>query len=222
MIMAKTMNVGQMIKELEKMGFKVNARKRTDGGWIITKINDMTFTGASGNQYARDVLGVEMSQARIEQVHFNVNKYIKVGKGKREKALDPEMQKELQKVQRIWRKTKIHGKITAKKVKYHIQEMGREEAEAYLKKQKRYGQGLAYLENVKYMADYMRDWARSVKDKDIQEGYLKMADRLEEKAEMIKQDQLNQIHDVLYEVKETGWEENACAQGLTKIVFIIG
>ena len=217
------MNVAQMIKELEKMGFKVNARKRTDGGWIITKINDMTFTGASGNQYARQVLGVEMSQARIEQTHFNVEKYIKLSKGqKKEGALDEEMKKELRKVQRIWRKTKVQGKITSKKVKQHLKDFGREEAKEYLKKQTRYGQGLAYLENVKYMADYIRDWAKRVDDKDIRDGYLKMADRLEEKAEFITEKQLQDIHDLLYEIKETGWEENACAQGLTKLVFIIG
>ena len=215
-------SVAKMIKELEKMGFKVEARKRTDGGWIIKKINDTTYSGASGNQYARKVLGIEQSQARIEQQHFNVQKYIKVGKGKRQKALDPEMQKELEKVQRIWRKTKVEGKITSKKVKMHIKEFGQEEAKEYLKKQTRYGQGLAYLENVKYMADYIRDWARSVKDKDIQDGYMKMADRLEEKAEFITEKQLQQIHDLLYEIKETGWEENAAAQGLTKLVFIIG
>lgn len=216
------MNVAKMIQELEKMGFKVNARKRTDGGWIITKINDMTFTGASGNQYARQVLGVELSQARIEQTHFNVEKYIKVGAGKKQGALDEEMKKELRKVQRIWRKTKVQGKITAKKVKQHLKDFGREEAKEYLKKQTRYGQGLAYLENVKYMADYIRDWARSVKDQDIRDGYLKMADRLEEKAEFITEKQLQDIHDLLYEIKETGWEENAAAQGLTKLVFIIG
>ena len=215
-------SVAKMIKELEKMGFKVDARRRTDGGWIIKKINDMTFTGASGNQYARQVLGVEQSQARIEQQHFNVQKSLKVGKGKRQKALDPEMQKELEKVQRIWRKTKVEGKISAKKVKMHIKEFGREEAKEYLKKQTRYGKGLAYLENVKYMADYIRDFARSVKDKDIQDGYMKMADRLEEKAEFITEKQLKQIHDLLYEIRETGWENNATAQGLTKLVFIIG
>ena len=220
--MAQQISVAKMIKELEKLGFKVEARKRTDGGWIIKKINDTTYSGASGNQYARKVLGVEQSQARIEQQHFNVQKYIKVGKGKRQKALDPEMQKELEKVQRVWRKTKVEGKITSKKVKMHIKEFGREEATKYLEKQTRYGKGLAYLENVKYMADYMRDWARSVKDNEIQEGYMKMADRLEEKAEFITEKQLQQIHDLLYDIKETGWDNNAAAQGLTKIVFIIG
>ena len=63
----KSMNIRAIIQELERLGFKVDARRRVDGGWIITKINDMTFTGAKGNQYAREILGIELSQARIEQ-----------------------------------------------------------------------------------------------------------------------------------------------------------
>ena len=123
------MNVAQMIKELEKMGFKVDARRRTDGGWIITKINGMSFSGASGNQYARKVLGVQLSQAKIEQVHFNVSKYIKGAKKAKEK-LDEELVKELKKVQRIWRKNKVGARITKKKLRWHLKEGGRAEAES--------------------------------------------------------------------------------------------
>ena len=213
------MNVSKMIKELEKMGFKVNARRRTDGGWIITKINDMSFSGASGNQYARQVLGVELSQARIEQAHFNVQKYIK-GKEK-VKTLDEEMKKELRKVQRVWRKNKVQGKITATKVKAHLKDYGRKEATEYLKRQTRYGQGLAYIENVESVAQYMREFSRSLSDSDIAEGYVKMADKLESKKDTIKEIQLQKILEVLYEVRESGYDKNYAAQGLIKIVGII-
>lgn len=151
------MNVAKMIKELERMGFKVDARRRTDGGWLITKINDMSFSGASGNQYARQVLGVELSQARIEQTHFNVNKYIKGKKAKG--AIDEELIKELKKVQRLWRKKQVSARITKKKLRWHLKTGGRKEAEEYLKKMSRYGQGYAYEENVLYLAKYIEDIA---------------------------------------------------------------
>ena len=126
------MRVEEMIKALEEMGFKVSARKRTDGGMIISKINNMTFTGAKGNAYARKVLGIELSQAKIEQVHFNVAKYIE---GSKKKAtLDEEMKGKLRKVQRLWRKKGVKGRITAKKVKWHIKEHGRKEAMENLEK----------------------------------------------------------------------------------------
>ena len=210
------MNVAKMIQELEKMGFKVNARRRTDGGWIITKINDMTFTGASGNQYARQVLGVELSQARIEQTHFNVQKYIS---GQKKKAtLDEEMKKELRKVQRVWRKHKVQGRITAKKVKEHLRDSGRKEAMEYLKRQSRYGQGYAYTENVRYLADYVRGIAKSMEDRDkeLANACYKVADFIESKEATFKEEWISRVYSYWYEVRESGYNPNTCSQSIMK------
>ena len=158
--MRQNISVAKMIKELEAMGFKVNARRRTDGGMIITKINDMSFTGASGNQYAREVLGVELSQARIEQVHYNVQKYIAVGKGNKAKGkVDEELIRQLKTVQQKWRRNKVQGRITKKKLRWHLKQGGRREAEQYLAKMSRYGSGYAYEENVQYLASYISNVA---------------------------------------------------------------
>ena len=208
------MNVAQMIKELEKLGFKVDARRRTDGGWIITKINNMTFSGASGNQYARQVLGVELSQARIEQTHFNVTKYIK-GQKKKE-TLDDEMKKELRKVQRVWRKNKVQGRITSKKVKEHLRDAGRREAMEYLKRQSRYGQGYAYVENVRYLAEYIRGMAKGMEDTDKQlaEASNKVADFVESKEATFKEEWISKVYSYWYEVKESGYNPNTCSQAI--------
>ena len=210
------MNVSKMIAELEKMGFKVNARRRSDGGWIITKINDMTFTGASGNQYARQVLGVELSQARIEQTHFNVQKYIS---GQKKKAtLDEEMKKELRKVQRVWRKHKVQGRITAKKVKEHLRDSGRKEAMEYLKRQSRYGQGYAYPENVRYLADYIRGIAKGMEstDKELAEASKQVADFVESKEATFKEAWISDIYSYWYEVRESGYNGSVCSQAIMK------
>ena len=216
------MNVAQMIKELQKMGFKVDARRRTDGGWIITKINDMSFTGASGNQYARQVLGVELSQARIEQTHFNVSKYIQ-GQKKKE-TLDEEMKRELRKVQRVWRKNKVHGRITAKKVKEHLRDSGRREAMAYLKRQSRYGQGYAYPENVRYLAEYIRGIAKGMEDtdKELAQASNKVAEFVESKEAVFREEWISDVYSYWYEVRESGFNGNVCSQAIMKTYAKIG
>ena len=199
------MNVAQMIKELEKMGFKVDARRRTDGGWIITKINGMSFSGASGNQYAREVLGVQLSQARIEQVHFNVSKYIKGAKKAKEK-LDEELVKELKKVQRIWRKNKVGARITKKKLRWHLKEGGRAEAESYLKKMSRYGQGYAYEENVLYLAKYIEDVAQGCPS-NYKNKVLQVAAAIRSRLETFKEAWIHDIYSYWYEVIQSNYYE---------------
>ena len=199
------MNVAQMIKELEKMGFKVDARRRTDGGWIITKINGMSFSGASGNQYARQVLGVELSQARIEQTHFNVTKYIKGAKKPKDK-LDEELVKELKKVQRIWRKNKVGARITKKKLRWHLKEGGRAEAEGYLKKMSRYGQGYAYEENVLYLAKYIEDVAQGCPS-NYKEKVLQVAAAVRSRIDTFKESWIHDIYSYWYEVIGSNYYE---------------
>ena len=92
------MNVKDIVEELRKMGIKVEARKRTDGGYVITKINGVSYSGAKGNQAAREMLGISLSEARIKQVNYNVDKYIK------KEPLSKEMKRKIDKVQRTWRK----------------------------------------------------------------------------------------------------------------------
>lgn len=216
------MNVAKMIKELEKMGLKVDARRRTDGGWIITKINDMSFSGASGNQYARQVLGVELSQARIEQTHFNVQKYIRGQKKK--STLDEEMKKELRKVQRIWRRNKVHGTITSKKVKQHLKDYGRKEALEYLKRQTRYGKGFAYTENVLYLADYVRNIAKGMEDvdKELANASIKVAAYIESKIETFREEWISDVYSYWYAVRNSGYNPNVCSQAIMKTYAKIG
>lgn len=199
------MNVAQMIKELEKMGFKVDARRRTDGGWIITKINGMTFSGAKGNQYAREVLGVELSQAKIEQVHFNVQKYIK-GAKKPKDSIDEEMTKELKRVQRLWRKNKVGARITKKKLRWHLKEGGRKEAWDYLKKMSRYGQGFAYEENVIYLAKYIEDVAKGCPN-NYKEKVLQVAAAIRSRIDTFKEAWIHDIYSFWYEVISSNYFE---------------
>lgn len=200
-------SVEKMIKELEAMGFKVNARRRTDGGMIITKINDMSFSGASGNQYARQVLGVELSQAKIEQVHFNVEKYIAVGKGNKPKdKLDDKLVRQLKSVQQKWRRNKIHARITKRKLRWHLKEGGRKEAEQYLAKMSRYGSGYAYEENVQYLATYVANVGLGCPNK-WKDKVLKVSEYILSHIETFKESWISDIYSYWYEVVISNYYE---------------
>lgn len=213
------MNVKTMIKELEKMGFKVDARKRTDGGWIITKINGMSFSGASGNQYARQVLGVQLSQARIEQTHFNVEKYIK-GAKKAKNKIDEEMNKELKKVQRLWRKRKVNARITKQKLRWHLKEGGRREAMDYLKKMTRYGQGYAYEENVLYLAKYIEDVALGC-PASYRNKVMEVAALVRSKIDTFKEEWIHKTYSYWYEVIITKYKEEIINKAIESTYALI-
>lgn len=215
------MKVEEMIKALEELGFKVSARKRTDGGMIISKINNMTFTGAKGNQYARQVLGVELSQARIEQTHFNVQKYI--AGAKKKTTLDEEMKSKLRKVQRLWRKQGVKGRITAKKVKWHISEHGRKEAMENLEKMTRYGSGYAYYENVEYLAKYIEDIARGILNNDkLQDDLFALAEYIRSKADTFKEEWIAKCYEFAYWIIENHYDEDMTRFCMQKIYETIG
>ena len=220
--MTNQFNVAKMIEELRKMGFSVEAHKRTDGGWIIKKINDMSFTGASGNAYARQILGVELSQARIEQTSFNVQKYIK-GSKKPKDQIDEKLNKELKKVQRRWRKKNVQAKITKKKLRWHIKEGGREEAEAYLKKMSRYGEGYAYEENVEYLAKYIEDIAKGIITNDkLQDDLYALAEYIRSKKDTFKEEWIAKCYEYAYFIIENHYDENMARFCMQKIYETIG
>lgn len=213
------MKVAQMIKELEKMGFKVDARRRTDGGWIITKINGMSFSGASGNQYAREILGVELSQARIEQTHFNVTKYIK-GSKKPKDTIDEEMEAELKRVQRLWRKRKVGARITKRKLRWHLKEGGRKAAWDYLKKMSRYGQGYAYEENVLYLAKYIEDVATGSPNK-LKDKIIQVAEAIRSRIETFKEAWISPIYSYWYEVIQSSYNEATIEKAINSTYSIM-
>ena len=116
------------------------------------------------------------------------------------------------------------GKITAKKVKQHIKESGREEAKQYLEKQARYGKGFAYKENVLYLSDYIRGVAKGMEqhDKELAEASRKIADRVESKIESFREEWISDVYSYWYEVIESRYDGNVCAQAIMKTIAKIG
>ena len=217
------MNVKDIVEELRKLGIKVEAQKRTDGGYVITKINGVSYSGAKGNQAAREMLGISLSEARIKQVNYNVDKYIK--KHKKVKTLDEDMKKKLRKVQRTWKKNKVGGEahVTARKVKWYDKEHGQEAAKEYLEKMERYGSGLAYEENIEYLAQYIEDIARGLEltNQKYADKFYQLAEYIRSKISSFKEDWINRIYQVLYTIFELGFEDSTLEAALTTIYTIV-
>ena len=161
------MTTKELITNLRLKGHTVAARKRSDGGWLITKIDRTTYSGAKGNQKARELLGESLSQKKLSQYRYNVQEYIR-GK-KKQRTLEEKIKGALRKVQRVWRKNKVQGRITSLSVKRHVREFGEMEAYEYLKRMTRYGQGYAYEKNVEYLAQYIDDAAESISEDHVKE-----------------------------------------------------
>lgn len=213
------MTIREIIIELQKEGKKVKWRKRTDGGYIITEINNMKFTGAKGNVEARKILGVELSEARIKQTQYNVKKYIT---GKKQKPIDEALKRKLRKVQRKMRKTGAKGRISTKKVRWHVKEEGKEAASAYLDKMERYAEGYAYYENVEYLAQYCEDVGRGIVNNDkLSAKFFQLATAIRSKAGTFKEEWINRIYGALYDVVKNGYRPDAAEDIINRIYAII-
>ena len=206
------MTTRELVAELKKKGYSVKYRERTDGGVLITEINNMKFTGSKGNAEARHIVGVELSPARIEQTQHNA---IKLIKGKKEKTLDKKMKDKLRKVQRTWKKNKTGGgkaTITAKKVKHHIKTEGREATEEYLDRMTLYSEGYAYPENVEYLAQYIEDTAKGIlTDDELQNEFYALADYIRSKKDTFREEWINKVYGCMYDCVE------ALSKGLNEL-----
>ena len=223
----------EVVQFLRKQGFEIEFRVRTDGGIIVTKVNNMKFTAAGGNTYVRTVAGgmspatmtsaewrgrVALSEKKLAQVRSNAEKLIK---GKKVSRLDDEMRKELRKVQRAWRKSSAQGRITAKKVKWHIAHEGRRAALDYLNKMGRYARGFAYEENVRDLAFYTADVARGADDKAIRDALYSISGYIFSITESFLEKWIKPVYDELYTIMKVGYEPQQTAQAISNIWVII-
>lgn len=149
------MTIKELIEELSKQGYEVRSHRRSDGGYIISKINGMSFKGAKGNAFARKIVGAELSHARAYQLE-RIRPPKKVAPMKRKLTPIPQdLLKEVRKIQREWRKQHkdVGGIISVRGVRYQLEHNGEESVRASLNKAYRYAQGYAYLENVRWLIE---------------------------------------------------------------------
>lgn len=164
------MTIKELAELLAKQGHQINMRKRTDGGYIISRIDNIQYKGASGNIAARKIAGVSLSSARAYQLE-RIRPPKRIAPIKRKKAELPEdLVKQLKKVQREWRKTHsdIGGTISKRGLRYQYETYGYESTKASLDKSMRYSQGYAYFENVQWLISRWEEALSKAPDSDQQ------------------------------------------------------
>ena len=155
------MNLRDIVKQLRASGHKVGYKARKDGSIRITSIDGKKFSSkySEGNKTARAMTGRTLSERKTRQ--------LEKGRGQRQRNLgrrirkpvpkmNPEVRRALRKAQRAIRKAgQSSGTVTARNVRYYIDQYGEEEAIKKLGKVTRYYQGIAYEENVRALSDRM-------------------------------------------------------------------
>ena len=195
------MTLIEIVEQLQKQGNDVSYRHRKDGGIIITSINGKRFKGAEGNALARRIVGATLSEARKIQLQVIKPKKGESPASRRKKKLDKEILKLKNRVQRKWAKKveKSKGKITLQKVRWNVENLGREEAIRKLREADRYASGLAYNKNIDALLDYIDQLRSKVDDLDsILLDQLSFA--IDNNRKKIKEDQISYIYNELYEV----------------------
>lgn len=194
------MSLIDIIKELEKTGHSVSYTHRKDGGYVITKLDGQSYKGKTGNAIARMITGATLSHARAVQL-----KRIRTPKGRfgniKRPSIPEDLKKELQRVQRNWRKTHpdIEGTLSTRGLRYQIQKYGIEKARASLNKAWRYSEGYAYIDNVNFLIERIRMINAWMESPELDE----LIDYISDHSLDFKEDWIDPINQVLYDLQES-------------------
>ena len=190
----------EVVRQLQFKGHIVEFYIRKDGGILIKRIDNVRYTkGASGNQAARSILGVTLSEARQSQL-----KYATRARRVKRPKLDDEVYNEWSRVKKKWNKAfkSKHGKphpagyFGWARIKYTLDHYGREEALRRIHEAEKYTSGLAYDKNVQYLIGFIRDAAAKYGSEEL----TKLADDVEASAYLIKEEWIKPSYDMLYEL----------------------
>ena len=196
------MTIKDIAELLASQGHKVKIRHRSDGGYIISQIDNIKYAGASGNIQARKITGATISHARAYQLERI--RPPKIAPMKRKKAPLPEdLVRQMRKIQREWRKTHkdVGGTISIRGLRYQYETYGYETAKASLDKSFRYAQGYAYIENVQWLLQRIRQDSMKVEDSQALD---ELASLIETNIMTFKEDWINAIYQELYEFEKQG------------------
>lgn len=194
------MTIKDLAEILSEQGYDIKLRKRADGGYIISKIDGVSFKGASGNIQARKIAGVSLSHARAYQLE-RIRPPKRVAPMMRQKApLPAELVKKLRQVQREWRKKHedISGTLSMRGLRYQYETYGKEEALASLDKGYRYAQGFAYFDNVNWLIERITSYMNKV-DESEQKVLQKVVSKIQQKIMTFKEEWINPIYQDWYE-----------------------
>ena len=153
-------SVNEIVRELQAQGHNVVVYQRYDTqgrrrGMVIRRIDQMTFQGSKGNEYARNLVGAKLSedlQQALNKINYptrgqSINKR-PVAK-RRRTPIDTATQNKIRQAQRAYKKSgSKYGKPTTKNYRYNLMTYGKAEADRRLNEAIRFAKGFAYSDNV--------------------------------------------------------------------------
>lgn len=196
------MTMLEIVRQLQAQGHEVDFYVRKDGGILIKNIDGERFpTGASGNARARQIVGAQISEARIQQL-----KYATRSRGIKKPSLDDEVAKEFARVKKKWNKAfkakggKPHpaGYFGWKRIAYSLKTYGKEETLRRIHQAENYASGIAYAKNVEQLAVYIKDLAAKTQSQDLE----KLAEDLIANAYSIREEWIMPAYQELYKVND--------------------
>ena len=211
------MTMRQIVAKLQSQGHSVSYYVRKDGGILIKSIDGEKFTtGASGNIRARQILGVEASEARIRQLEYATRQ-----RGRIKFNLDDEIEREYQRVKKIWKrkiKPKKHqphpaGYFGRARIEYAVKMYGKEEALRRIREAENYALGIAYSKNVEYLIMMIRDSGLKLNSQEL----LQLADDVQQNIYNIKEEWIKPAYDELYKLN-TGASPKDVANNTRRIL----
>lgn len=217
------MNTRQMIQALISKGYQVEYVERKGGGIRITKIGDLKFKSnfSLGNQYARELLGVSLSQAYTKHLE-----QIKTPKGlsmdKRRKApIAEEIRKQIRRVNRKLRKQGLSsGYVTITNYRRNVSKYGEEEANRLLSQAEKYSRGEAYTDNIMHFKQRLEmDVALNPNEQAIFQSTLNKLDKIIalDGAGMLDRD-LTTLYEILYEYEKMTMKTRDAASAMNKVL----
>lgn len=197
------MKLKEIVNSLITKGNAIKYRIRTDGGIIVTEINGRKVGITEGNRLVREMAGKNgrLSLKRKKQLEYNVNRFIKLKKGQKKAKgqLDDDLVKLVRKVQRAGRKTKVDtGRVTMRKVRYHLKTEGKAATLDYLYRRMRYFQGFANEGNILAVQEKINRLGFAIKNPLAKTKLQAIARILEFKMGEIKEADIQGILVILY------------------------
>ena len=196
------MTLLDIVNKLLKEGNVVRYRIRSDGGIIITAINGKHYSGGEGNKVARQMTGITLSEARRIQLKRIAPKKGQSPKSRKKNDLDKEIQKQLIKVQRKWKKNVYHSKgmITKATTRWNIENLGIERTKEKLDQSMRYAEGLAYDKVISSLEGYIREIMYKISDERQVQALQELIDALDTHFDIIRDEWIPDIYDKLYDI----------------------
>ena len=214
----KNLTMIQVVRQLQSQGHVVDFYVRKDGGILVKNIDGMKFpSGATGNAYARSLLGVSISEARKSQLKYATRvrtKPVKV-------QVDDAVKEEYKRVKKIWTKAfkskggKPHpaGYFGWQRIKRAYKQYGKAEALRRISEAEKYATGIAYSENVRILASFIMEAGNKYGSSDL----VKLSEDLVANAYTIKDEWIKPAYDELYKLN-TGTSPKDVAKNVRSIL----